>query len=66
MKRCPVCEKIYAFDLLRFCRFDGSRLVDVLSCEAPTIRFKPHEIPHRTGGLRVESVTGEHQIRSFS
>lgn len=62
MKRCPVCGKIYSYELLRFCRFDGSRLMDVSNCEAPTILLNPHEVPHKTGGLRVESVTGEHKV----
>ena len=62
MKRCPVCGKIYGYELLRFCRFDGARLVDAAWCEAPTILLKPHEIPQKTGGLRVDSATGEHRI----
>ena len=66
MKRCPVCGNIYGFESLRFCRFDGSRLVDVSSCEAPTILLKPHELPQKTGGLGIESVTGEHKIHHFS
>lgn len=66
MKRCPVCGKIYGFESLRFCRFDGSRLVDVASCEAPTVLLNPHEVPHKTGGLRIESVTGEHKIHRFT
>ena len=66
MKRCPVCGKIYGYELLRFCRFDGSRLVDASSCEAPTIKLKPRETPHKTGGLRFESSIDEHKIRPFS
>jgi hypothetical protein len=66
MKRCPVCGKIYGYELLRFCRFDGSRLVDASSCEAPTIRLKPHEVPHQTGGLRFEVDIEERKIRPFS
>lgn len=66
MKRCPVCGKLYGFESLRFCRFDGSRLVEIVSCEAPTILLSPHEVPHKTGGLRVDSVTGEHKIHRFS
>jgi hypothetical protein len=62
MKKCPVCGKIYGYELLRFCRFDGVRLLDISSCEAPTILLQPHEVPHKTGGLRVDSVTGEHKI----
>jgi len=64
MKRCPLCGKIYGYELLRFCRFDGSRLLDITSCEAPTILLNPDEVPHKTGGLRVESVTGEHRIHT--
>lgn len=48
MKRCPVCGKIYGYELLRFCRFDGVRLVDISACEAPTILLQPHEVPHKT------------------
>ncbi|HKU72515.1 MAG TPA: hypothetical protein VJR02_01220 [Pyrinomonadaceae bacterium] len=66
MKRCPVCGKIYGFESLRFCRFDGSRLVDASACEAPTILLNPHELPQKTGGLLVESVTGEHKIHRFT
>lgn len=66
MKRCPICGKIYSNELLRFCRFDGSRLVDASWCEAPTILLEPHELPQKTGGLRVDGVTGEHKIHRFS
>ena len=62
MKRCPFCEKVYEYDSLRFCRFDGARLEDVSWREAPTILLEPHEIPHKTGGLLVDSATGEHRI----
>jgi hypothetical protein len=58
MKRCPVCGKIYGSELLRFCRFDGSRLTDISNCEAPTILLKPHEIPRQstefTGSVRQD------------
>lgn len=66
MKRCPVCGKIYGNELLRFCRFDGSRLADASLSEEPTIRLKPHEIPHKTGGLRFGSDIDERKIRPFS
>ena len=66
MKRCPICGKIYGNELLRFCRFDGVRLIDISSGEAPTILLKPDELPHKTGGLRVESVNSEQQIQPFS
>ena len=65
MKRCPLCEKIYGNELLRFCRFDGSRLIDVSWWEAPTIRFDAHEIASQTGGLHVDSATGELKAHGF-
>jgi hypothetical protein len=66
MKRCPICGKIYGNEQLRFCRFDGVRLLDITSCEAPTILVNPDELPHKTGGPRVESVNSERQIQPFS
>jgi hypothetical protein len=66
MKRCPICGKIYEYELLRFCRFDGVRLLDISSCEAPTILLNSDELPHHTGGLRVENFNSERQIRPFS
>ena len=65
MKRCPVCEKLYGYESLRFCRFDGARLVDATWSEAPTMLLSPHEVPHKTEGLRVESATGEHRINHY-
>ena len=62
MKRCPVCEKIYGSELLRFCRFDGSRLVDVSWNEAPTILFDSPPVFDQTEGLRVDSATGEFEV----
>ncbi len=62
MKRCPVCGNIYGYEMLRFCRFDGSRLLDTSACEAPTILLNADELRHKTGGLRVDSVTGKPQI----
>ena len=62
MKKCPVCGKIYGYEQLRFCRFDGVRLDDISSCEAPTLLLNPDELP--TGGLRVEN--SERQIHPFS
>ena len=59
MKKCSVCEQLYEYESLRFCRFDGARLIDVSWDEAPTIRLEPHELPHATDGLRIESGTSE-------
>jgi hypothetical protein len=66
MKRCPVCEKTYGYESLRFCRFDGARLEDVSWREAPTILLKPHEIPQSSGGLKIDTATGELKIYPFS
>ena len=58
MKKCPVCGKIYGYEQLRFCRFDGVRLIDISSCEAPTILLQPHEVPLKsrefTGSVRQD------------
>jgi hypothetical protein len=39
MKQCPTCRQPFAYDLLKFCRFDGARLVSVAPDEAITMRF---------------------------
>jgi hypothetical protein len=41
MKQCVKCRQLFADENLRFCRFDGSALVDegVLSEEAATVLF---------------------------
>ena len=62
MKRCPICEKVYEYESLRFCRFDGARLVDVSWREAPTILLEPHDMPDKTAGLLADIATGEHRI----
>lgn len=41
MKQCPTCRQPFAYDLLKFCRFDGARLVTVDPDEAITMRFPP-------------------------
>ena len=41
MKQCPKCRQLYADGNLRFCRFDGSSLIDeaIPAHEAATILF---------------------------
>ncbi|HEV8428067.1 MAG TPA: hypothetical protein VGQ41_09230 [Pyrinomonadaceae bacterium] len=55
MKRCPICEKVYEYDSLRFCRFDGARLDDVSWREAPTILLEPDE-----GWFKPQIYTDKH------
>ena len=59
MKKCSMCQQLYEYESLRFCRFDGARLIDVSWDEAPTIRLEPHELPDATDGLRIESGTSD-------
>lgn len=61
MKRCPICEKVYEYDSLRFCRFDGARLDDVSWREAPTILFEPDEVGlgHRFTRINTDQKTAD-------
>jgi len=49
MKECPTCRRLFPDASLRFCRMDGSRLVnrDVRSDEALTIRFSTGKLRHK-------------------
>ncbi|HEX5885957.1 MAG TPA: hypothetical protein VFY67_15545 [Pyrinomonadaceae bacterium] len=56
MKQCPKCRQLFAGGDLRFCRFDGSRLINETITppeEAVTILFP-------TGPLNNQSVDGLH------
>ena len=56
MKQCPKCRQLFAGGDLRFCRFDGSRLINETITppeEAVTILFP-------TGPLNSQSVEGLH------
>ena len=62
MKACPTCDLVYIYELLQFCRFDGTRLVNTYSGEDTTQQLlfppqMPNQIPtgpidHRTGELQ--------------
>ncbi|HEU4433968.1 MAG TPA: hypothetical protein VFR51_11365 [Pyrinomonadaceae bacterium] len=49
MKQCPKCRQLFANDDLRFCRFDGSRLLsETLPLdEGPTILLLPGQLINR-------------------
>jgi hypothetical protein len=44
MKQCPTCHRPFDYELLKFCRFDGSRLVSATSDEATTMLLLPVEL----------------------
>ena len=55
MKQCPKCRQIFHRDALKFCRFDGSPLVnDVVNIDdAPTIPLpSPKSSVYGTAELR--------------
>jgi len=52
MKQCPNCHQAFAYKLLKFCRFDGSRLVSGPPEEATTRLLPPVQ-------LSGEHVQGE-------
>ena len=62
MKACPTCDLVYNYELLQFCRFDGTRLVNMYSGEDTTqqLLFPPQILnqnptgpfDHRTGELK--------------
>ncbi len=53
MKQCPKCHQPFDYDLLKFCRFDGSRLVSVTPDEAITVRFPTVQRAH--GNMQDEA-----------
>jgi hypothetical protein len=48
MKQCVKCRQLFADENLRFCRFDGTRLVNegVVSEEAATVLFTSEQLNH--------------------
>ena len=53
MKRCPTCHQSFTYELLRFCRFDGSPLFSAFREEATTMLLPPAQLS--TGKLRGEA-----------
>ena len=59
MKSCPTCELVYSYELLQFCRFDGTRLVETYSGEATTQLLPLPQISIPNAGAPVDPRTGE-------
>ena len=53
MKECPKCRQVFAYPNLRFCRFDGSLLVNEISAmhEATTLLFSTGQLNKRVTPL---------------
>lgn len=47
MKACPTCDLVYNYELLQFCRFDGTRLVDAYSGEDTTQQLSLPHMPNQ-------------------
>ena len=59
MKACPRCDLVYSNELLQFCRFDGTRLVNMYSGEDTTQQLSPPRLANQNTGVHVDSRTGE-------
>ena len=64
MKACPTCDLVYNYELLQFCRFDGTRLVNSYSGEETTKQFLLPGMPNRHPIAPVAHRTGELQNRA--
>ena len=53
MKECPKCRQLFAYANLRFCRFDGSSLIDgpTPMHEATTLSFPTGQLNKRATRL---------------
>jgi hypothetical protein len=63
MKACPTCDLVYNYELLQFCRFDGTRLVNTYSGEETTQQLTLPEMPNRNPTAPLDHRTGELQNR---
>jgi len=63
MKACPTCDLVYDYELLQFCRFDGTRLVDTYSGEDTTKQLFLPGIPNQNLTAPVDRRTDELQNR---
>jgi hypothetical protein len=61
MKQCVICRQLFADDNLRFCRFDGTPLVDevVPPDERATILFTSGQLHDLFEELRHKSGSGK-------
>ena len=57
-----MCELVYSHELLQFCRFDGTRLVDINWGEATTQLLPLPQMSIRNTGSHVERRTGDLKI----
>ena len=64
MKACPRCDLIYKYESLKFCRFDGTRLVNMYSGEETTQLLSSPPASNQNTGALVEPRTGELQNRA--
>ena len=63
MKACPTCDLVYSYELLQFCRFDGTRLVDSYSGEDTTQQLSLPHMPNQNPTAPVDDRTDELQNR---
>ena len=59
MKSCPMCDLVYSHELLQFCRFDGTRLLDPYWGEATTQLLPLPQMSIQNSGSHVARRTGE-------
>ena len=65
MKACPRCDLVYNNELLQFCRFDGTRLVNTYSGEDTTQQLLfPPQLVNQNPTAPVDHRTGELQNRA--
>ncbi len=65
MKACPTCDLVYNYELLQFCRFDGTRLVNTYSDEDTTQQLLfPRHMWNQNPAASVDHRTGELQNRA--
>lgn len=63
MKACPTCDLVYNYELLQFCRFDGTRLVDAYSGEDTTKQLSLPDMSNQNLTNSVDHRTDELQNR---
>lgn len=64
MKACPTCDLVYNYELLQFCRFDGTRLVNTFSGEDTTQQLTLPHMPKQIPKTPLDNRTGELQNRA--
>jgi hypothetical protein len=55
---------VYTDESLKYCRFDGTRLVQMYNSEETTQLLSPQPISNQNTGALVDSRTGELQNRA--